>query len=90
MAIAASIYMTPPNILISDTLSGWGFLPVDGGGKFGKVEQINTSTTIVNVGNVIFYNVEDVASVIYGDTNVYKAINENKVIFIESANPTPP
>ena len=83
MAIAASIYMYPPNILLSDANSGY-FLPINNQGAFGLIEQINRNTVAFNVGNVVFYNVNDIAAISYNTDTIYKVIDENKVLFIES------
>ena len=90
MALTASIYLAPPNILLSNINSGWSLLPVNNIGAFGKVEQINFQTSGINVGNVVFYNNADSAAITEENQVVYRTINENKVIFVEACNPTPP
>lgn len=83
MAIAASIYMYPPSILVSDVPSGCNFAPVNSKGAFGLIEQVNRNTLALSVGNVIFYNDENAAAINYNNGTVYKVVDENKVCFIE-------
>lgn len=75
--------MAPPNVLISDAVSGY-FLPVNQKGAFGVIEQINIGTKAFNIGNVIFYSPEDVAAISYNDTTIYRIVDENKIQFVES------
>lgn len=85
MALPFAIYMQPPNILIQSSLSSCSLINANRIGTWGKVIQTNRDTLSCNVGNVVFYNEQDISFLTYTpDVTTYGVLNENKILFIEA------
>jgi len=79
-----TIIMQSPYILIELGNSGQNLFSLTNACQFGTVFQVNSSTTICAVGDVVYYNIADTGSIQqYGDSIIYTAIDENKIIFVE-------
>lgn len=84
MALPFAIYMQPPNILIQSSLSSCSLINANRIGTWGKVVQINRDTLSYDVGNVVFYNEQDVSFLTYTpNVTTYGIIDENKILFLE-------
>ena len=79
-----TVTMQPPYILVEPGVSGQDLLSINNISQFGTVFQINGSTTICSVGDVVYYNIADTSAIQEnGASNIYLTINENKIIFVE-------
>jgi hypothetical protein len=85
MALPFAIYMQPPNILIQSSLSSCSLINANRIGTWGKVIQTNRQTLSYNVGNIVFYNEEDVSFLTYTpNVTTYGIIDETKILFVEA------
>jgi hypothetical protein len=83
--------MQPPNVLVQPIYSGWNLITANNIGTWGEVVQINPNTLPFNVGNIVFYNPQDVPLIYSQYTNqFYNVLNEDRILFIESGVPLPP
>jgi hypothetical protein len=85
MALNFPIYMQPPNVLIQPASSGYDLYNLTQFGNWGKIVQVNSQTLSFNVDNVVFYNQQDISSIIYTKDNTkYGIIDEGKILFREA------
>jgi hypothetical protein len=83
--------MQPPNVLVQPIYSGWNLITANNIGAWGEVVQINPNTLPFNVGNIVFYNPQDVPLIYSYDTNqFYNVLNEDRILFVEGGVPLPP
>lgn len=83
--------MQPPNVLVQPIYSGWNLITANNIGVWGEVVQINPSTLPYNVGNIVFYNAQDVPLIYSYDTNqYYNVLDEERILFVEGGYPPPP
>ena len=76
MSVLFPIYMQPPNVLIQPAVSGCDLYNLTQFGNWGKIVQVNSQTLSFNVDNVVFYNQQDICSIIYTkDNNTYTIID---------------
>jgi hypothetical protein len=80
------VTMQPPYILIEPGNSGQNLFSLNNISQFGVVFQVNASTTICSVGDVVYYDTANTSAIQeFGASTSYIAINENKIIFVEIA-----
>jgi len=85
MDIPFNIYMLTPSVLVQPIYSGWNLTSANNIGTWGEVIQVNASTTIVDVGNFVFYNPADIPMIYSSDTNqFYNVVDEDLIFFIEA------
>ena len=91
MSLPFNIYMQPPNVLVQPTQSGYNLTSANNIGIWGEIVQVNLSTFSYSVGNVVFYNPQDVPLIYSYDTNqYYNILDEDKILFVEGGVPLPP
>lgn len=91
MSLPFAIYMQPPSLLIQLSNSGCNLISANNLGQWGTIIQVNPSTLPFNVGNVVFYNTNDLSIIQDTSTNIfYGVLNEEKILFTEAGLLPPP
>jgi hypothetical protein len=81
MSLPFAIYMQPPSLLIQPSISGCNLISANNVGQWGTIIQVNPSTLPFNVGNVVFYNTNDLSMIQDASTNIfYGVLNEEKIL----------
>jgi len=82
--MSVSLTMRPPYILVVGSVSIQELGNVNRFGVWAEVIEINSSTTGIAVGDIVYY-LQDSAPTIVDtkDNTYYYVVDENKVMFIE-------
>jgi hypothetical protein len=85
MAVAFTITLVSPYILIHTTSSINQLIPSNSIPQWGIVDQINGGTTNCVVGDIICFNSTGIAFMQYQPTgDIYAIIDETKIFFTEA------
>jgi len=83
---APNITLAPPYVLLTQSDSTLGILPINGPFKFGTVQLVYSTSDRLVVGQSVIYDSSKTASLMYGST-IYLMVSDEFVTGQESALP---
>lgn len=82
--MSVSLTMRPPYILVISSVSLQELGNVNKFGIWAEVVQINSSTTGISVGDIVYYLEGDSPTIVdTKDNQLYYIVDESKIMFIE-------